>query len=771
MMIGSLLVAAVTVFSAAKPVWVEGETETMNTFFRFKTTFEATSPATLKVSAGYNYRVKLNGKFVGYGPIRAPEGYAFVDEWRLPSAAGGKRLEIESAGYNCNSYYMLDQPPFLVAELSVGGKVVAATGKDGGFKAYPTGRVRKVQRFSYQRTFLESYVVNDATDGNPLPLVEMAPKRWLERPVAYPDFARSAFRPFSRHRLTLDPKRKGGSLWHVNGCANLKMYRKDELASDPFDELSRYGTVARDPLDAAAGSVRLAAGEQAIYEGPIDESGFIGVTVRSDGPCRVIVTFDELLDEKGDVDFRRLGCGDILEWKLEKGGTHALESFEPYAGKYVGVMVMEGAAEVTDVAVRTYKSPAADRASFKASDPALEKIFLAARESFRANAVDSLTDCPIRERSCWTGDTFFTGRGAGWLTGEPSSERLFLENFLMPEKFDWSHYKTEGRDYSDTIPALYPGSIYGGNFISNYTMWFILQVEEYVRRYGDRAFAERFRPRILRMVRFLRQFRNADGLLEKLPGWVFVEWSKANELVQDVNYPSSMMYAAALDAVARMYGLAEYADEARRVKREIVRQSWTGEWFCDNAVRLPDGSLKLSGECTETCQYCAFFFGTVTPASHPDLWNRLLDEFGPDRVAKGVHKRIWPCNFIFGTCERLELLSRAGRSGQILSETRDFFLKMAERTGTLWEHLDTRASCCHGFACIASEYLFRDILGVRAVDRTAKTVRFAPPKDVDLDWCEGVLPLSATETARFRWTRMPEGPKPVCSLPSGWKAD
>lgn len=318
------------------------------------------------------------------------------------------------------------------------------------------------------------------------------------------------------------------------------------------------------------------------------------------------------------------------------------------------------------------------------------------------------------------------------------------------------------------VPALYPGGILWSNFIPNYTMWLVMQMEEYVERFGDREFAAKAKPTVLGTIRFLRKFKNADGLLENLPGWVFVEWSKANQLVQDVNYPSNMMYARMLEACANLYGMPEMAVEARAVRAEVLKQSWTGEWFCDNARRQPDGSLKLSGECTETCQYCAFFFGMTTPQSHPELWKCMLDEFGPDRVKKGLHKRIWPSNFIFGTCERLDLLSRDGRSAQILQEVRGWFLYMAERTGTLWEHLDTRASCCHGFAAIAVEYLFRDILGVRQIDRSGKTVVVNPAVNIPIDWCEGVVPLSSSETMTVKWSRSNGSLLVDVKLPNGW---
>jgi alpha-L-rhamnosidase len=202
-----------------------------------------------------------------------------------------------------------------------------------------------------------------------------------------------------------------------------------------------------------------------------------------------------------------------------------------------------------------------------------------------------------------------------------------------------------------------------------------------------------------------------------------------------------------------MYDMPERAAEAERIRKTVREQSWTGKWFCDNAVRQSDGSLKLSGECTETCQYYAFFFKTATAATHPGLWRTLVEDFGPKRIKTGKYPEIAPSNAFIGNYLRLECLSRAGLVRQIYDETKDFFLYMAERTGTLWEMISDRASCNHGFASHAAVYLYRDILGVKSVDVSSRKVVVEVPADIPLDWCEGTLPVSPDESVRVKWTR------------------
>ena len=187
-----------------------------------------------------------------------------------------------------------------------------------------------------------------------------------------------------------------------------------------------------------------------------------------------------------------------------------------------------------------------------------------------------------------------------------------------------------------------------------------------------------------------------------------MEWSKANDFVQNVNYPSNMIYATALKCMAEMYGETMYAQRADVMMETIRQQSFDGMWFRDHAIRQADGSLTVpESDITETCQYYAFFTGCATADTHAELWERLLTEFGPERQTKGLWQEIYPSNAFIGNYLRLELLSRAGLHTQVLRETTGYFKKMADLTGTLWEHDNTHASCCHGFASYINVLLTR----------------------------------------------------------------
>ena len=171
----------------------------------------------------------------------------------------------------------------------------------------------------------------------------------------------------------------------------------------------------------------------------------------------------------------------------------------------------------------------------------------------------------------------------------------------------------------------------------------------------------------------------------------------ANQLTNNVNYPTNMLYSATLKAAAKLYSNATYAEKAAAVLETVRQQSFDGEFFQDNALRR-DGKLIPSGERTEVCQYYAFFFGAATPQSHPKLLQRLVEEFGPDRRQTGAWPEIHPANAFIGNYLRLDMLMQLGYRETVKQNIEGYFLYMAERTGTLWENIGTTDSCNHGFA-------------------------------------------------------------------------
>jgi alpha-L-rhamnosidase len=765
-------------FVSAKPIWPKGHETEKNLLVGFRASFNAESQdrVLLRATGATIYRVFLNGQFLAHGPARGPHGFYRVDEWDLSNRLqpGPNVIAFEVAGYNVNSYYLLDQPSFLQAEiLGSGGRILASTGGKGApFTAVILrDRVQKVQRYSFQRPFSEVYRLTPGYDRwRQIPTAELATTKvsvlpacpLLPRRVDHPDYA---VRPpvWLVSHGELQTGLKADHLWRDRSLTDigpkLGGYLEKDLEMVPALELQTISNSTNVPINQAWApdtSLPLHPASWQIVDFGANLTGFLGAKVTCRTHTRLFFTFDEILT-RGDVDFKRLGCVNVIAYELPPG-SYQLESFEPYTLRYLKLISLEGDCAVQNLYLREYAGAGVWQAHFAASDERLNRLFAAGRNTFRQNALDIFMDCPSRERAGWLCDSFFTARVAQDLCGDTRIEKNFLENFLLPPKFACLP--------DGMLPMCYPSDHNDGVFIPNWALWFVVELEEYLARSGDHATVEALRPRVLRLLEYFKRFKNEDGLLEQLENWVFLEWSAANSFTQDVNFPSNMLYARTLEAAGKMYDLPELVREAEKLREVIRYQSFDGQFFVDNAVRI-NGKLQPTTNRTEVCQYFAFYFDVARPETHSPLWQRLLKDFGPQRKHTKAFPEVHPANAFIGNVLRLELLSRNGVCQQLVDESLAYQLYMAERTGTLWENDGAYASCNHGFASHGGVHvLYRDVLGLLQIDTVNKIVqlRFT---DSRLDWCEGRV-LTIHGPVELRWRK--EGGKRIyqVAVPAGY---
>lgn len=697
-------------FRRAVPVWECGTEKEMNRHlcFTVKLSPSLENPV-LSLAGSASFTVSLNGQFIAHGPARCAHGYYRVDQIALTKylTDGESVLSIRVAGYYARAFSNLRQPSFLCAELTDGEDVIAYTSPDGegGFTAYEVSeRMRYVQRYSYQRPFVEHYRLSEGAfsyelgkGGKTVALARGEDKRFLVRTQPYGDYpvvlpkgevAEGVVTYSDKETYFSDRAITFVESGRVDG------FPEDELEFKSYREVGRMDFCrTAEFFCRSAQSISLAPDGYADIDLGCNYTGILDFTVETPGGCELFLLYDEFFGEDGEIDPFRLYNSNIFYYKLDAGKYH-LHTCEPYTMRALRLVVRCGSATVKGLKMFKVGFPARlIDLRLAGNDESLHKIFDAAIETFSANAADIYMDCPSRERAGWLCDSFFTGRVEKVLTGASRVERAFLENFLLPEEFG------PGVPHG-MLPMCYPADFYGGDgYIPNWAMWYVLEMEEYYARTGDRDMVDDAKERLYELLAWFRNYENGDGLLEKLPGWVFVEWSHANDLVQDVNFPTNMLYASMKDTLARLYDDRELAVEANAMREAIRHLSMTESgFFCDNLVYNAEGRLVQSGEMTEACQYYAFFTGTATPEEYPTLWAILRDEFGFDRAEKKSYPQVAPANAFIGNYLRLDLLCRYGENERLVNDIRDYFTYMAEKTGTLWEHVSTTASCNHGFA-------------------------------------------------------------------------
>lgn len=683
-------------FQRAVPIWAKEREREMNCELAFRTAISG-AEAVLKLAASSIYRVWVNGEFVAAGPARAAHGFYRVDEITLMPYLKLKRntLVIEVVAFNVNSYDTLDQPGFLTAEVIQNGEVVAATG-DSSFAAFDLHqRIQRIQRYSFQRAFGEAYRLTAEmrrfylgdTDAPCLETANQPDKRYLMRELQMPDFELLPVEKVVRMgsmRFDIPCAAPIRDRAYTNIGSKLKGYRMEELEEHLSDEAQTFVWEEEKEMHESSAYISLENG-YALYSFPYNATGFIQMQVQCDQACVLYLLFDEILSD-GDVDFLRLTNCNCFKYYLD-AGKHTIMSFAPYTMMYLKIAV-KGACTISNVSIIEYQHPEPVAQIRVPNNKALRSIRDSAVRTFRQNALDVFMDCPSRERAGWLCDSFFTARVEYVLTGRCTVEKAFLENFLLADQFE--HLPT------GMLPMCYPADHYDGVFIPNWAMWFVLELEEYLTRSSDTDLITRAKKRVFDLLHYFEKFENSDGLLERLPSWVFVEWSAANDWVQDVNFPSNMLYARTLQAASRLYQEPSLLEKSNRLREVIRKRSYNGRFFTDHEL-IENGQYQNPGHQSEVCQYYAFFTGIADRQTDPELWQTLVKEFGPGRTA-GCYPQVAPANAFIGDYLRLELLFLNGQAETLLTDLQMYFQPMAARTGTLWEHNMPSASCCHGFA-------------------------------------------------------------------------
>lgn len=690
-------------FEKAQAIWADGRSEEMNCELSFRTVIPKGEETKLFLAASSIYRLWVNGEFICAGPARAAHGWYRVDEICLSPFLTEDRNYVvtEVLGYNVNSYDTLDQPSFLTEEIWQGNEVISYTGGESITIHDFKNRVQKVQRYSFQRAFIDAYQYEDENkymyhmneSAQSLCKIEIqTDKRYIYRDVEMPGFEtlepvsviKKGTAYYEKEKTEIIPEE-----YFFKIKQDLKGYAREKTEIHVSEEAQKIQLQETEcSVNAIAIRQLPLSDEYAIYELPYNATGFFDIRLEVREKSRTFVMFDEILSN-GSVDFLRMNSCNCFVYRMN-AGKYRLMNFAPYTMKYLQIVVL-GECIVEQVQFKEYKNSSVLKRIHLPQDTELALIYDAALESFRANALDLFMDCPSRERGGWLCDSYFTSSVEYVLTGKNVIEKAFLENFILNKEF---RHIPEGM-----IPMCYPADHNNGNFIPQWAMWYVLEIEKYVYGNQDFELAERSKNLIYSLLKYFESFENENGMLENLQGWNFIEWSRANDpdLVNGVNFPTNMLYMRMLKCVSALYKDLILERKADRLRKNIRKRSFNGMFYTDNEHR-DKNQLVNPGICTEVCQYYAFFTGVATVKEDSELWKIMKNKFGPIRSTINDYPEIAGTNVFIGKYLRIELLYRQGLFEEVIKEIKEVFLGMAKETGTLWEHMLPTASCNHGFA-------------------------------------------------------------------------
>lgn len=684
-------------FLKAVPVYGEGKQRQMNSFLHFRETTGSLRETVLSITAYSFFRLWVNGQFVFFGPSRAAGGYARVEEIDLSPYDNGdtNELVVEVAGYACGSLASVDQPSYLLAELRRGEEVILYTGRD--FSCYDSGmRGQKVERYSVQRHFGEVW---DYTVGEPfaeeyrIPAVEVDTSLQFLLATPKPCFDYEPAMAVDSTGVFIQgeaPEKKNSYSW-ASIPESWGYFPEEQVETFPYRWLRQQ--TMRKTASRQEFPVEISEGAYALIDMEKIWCGFLELGITALEDTLLVVGFSEL-SEGETFSYTNINMQNVIEYTFPKGLRKTVMSFEPYTCRHCVVMVKKGAVCLEHFGIRRYEYDSGRILPRKINDPELKGIYDAAVRSFCHNVVDIYMDCPSRERAGWLCDSYFMGKVEHFLTGESAVEDAYLENYRL--------HTGKGNLPEGILPECYP-SDFEGDFIPQWNLWYILEVYEYLTRRNTRMDMELFRKSIFGILSFMEKHENADGLLQDLPSWNFVEWSKANTWVQNVNYPTNFLYAQALECAAVLYGEETLSRKAEKIRRTTREKAFNGQVFLDHAVIGEDGLLRNADDFSEAGQYYAVLFGGVS-LDAPEYANLKVHIRSSFSAYDPNSAHYVPVNMFIGYFLRLLVLIKMEWRDLLCQDIKRKFAPMVALTDTLWEYnfAQRRGSYDHGFSSFAA---------------------------------------------------------------------
>ena len=326
---------------------------------------------------------------------------------------------------------------------------------------------------------------------------------------------------------------------------------------------------------------------------------------------------------------------------------------------------------------------------------------------------EMLFDCPYYEQQMYPGDTRIQLNVLNALTRDPRMTRFAI-----------SVYDFDRRD-NGLVAMNFPTR--GTQESATYSMCWAMMFRDFLMWHDDAQFLRVRMPGMRNTLMGLALYENADGLLENLPGWSFMDWVKdagqpfvggvspggspgqGVSALNNLQYLHALQSAAAVDAaLGEKHLAAHWREKADRLGKAIVAACWDG-----GRGILADTPKK--DRFSEHAQCLPILGGILSPAQRESSFAALAKGEGLAPTSS------YFAHYLFETyaaCGRADLI----RSRFVYWRN---YVEWGARTAFETQSIDARSDC-HAWSACPLYFMQTVFAGVSPASPFFRTVRVAP---------------------------------------------
>lgn len=395
---------------------------------------------------------------------------------------------------------------------------------------------------------------------------------------------------------------------------------------------------------------------------------------------------------------------------VSDGGQHR-EFAAPWwrAGRYVllTIRASEEPLTIEGFSIRETRYPLENQGRFECDSPAVSAIQPFCLRSLQMCAHETFMDCPHYEQLQYVGDTRLQALAMYTLMQDARLARRTLH------VFDWSRWM------HGYVNSGYP---MGPHMISTFPFYDVLMVRDYAFWRDDLATIRELMIGARATLEQYMHLRQADGLLDTLPGWPFVDtvpqWidtiygpdvKKGPNAIVNLLYVYTLQIAAELEEI---FGDKELAARNRRLADETAQEVLKRFWVEARGLLADDiARTKFS--------------------QHAHIL-ALLTDILPAETREGVFERLVTCEDLaqaqpmYWMFYLFELFHKFGRGDLLLGKLPMWTDLMTVGLKTLPEMFEPTRSDCHGWGGHLLFHLQATIAGIRPAAPGFAKVEIAP---------------------------------------------
>jgi hypothetical protein len=450
-------------------------------------------------------------------------------------------------------------------------------------------------------------------------------------------------------------------------------------------------------------------------------SGWPELVVSGGRGAEIRQIWGESFYETAVVREKRKGHRDLIAGKFLPEGLgdrfrpdgSARSTLAPYwwrCGRYCVVTITTAAEALTLHTLALWESghPMEWRGSFSCDqDYRVQPILKICRRTLEVGSWDTYEDSPYYEQLMYIGDT----RLEMLMTYVGNANDALPRRGL--ELLDVSRQVWEGLAAS-RFPCR------GRQLITSFCLKYILMVHDFGWWRDDAELVRRLLPGVRGTLDRFAEWVNADGLLEAVHGWPYVDWVETwprgipPAAVGGVCGLHNLIHVIALRAAAELeeaYGEPELAALQRRRAERAAEATRRAFWSTERGCLADD---VAHGHWSWHAQIYGVLAGVLTAEEGIAAFKRA-GEGKPFVVPSYV-----------GRFYLFEALRRLGLGGQIVRELDAWQGMLDLGAVTVWEQLEPTRSDCHAWSSHPLFHLPCSVLGVRPAAAGFARVEIAP---------------------------------------------